>query len=87
MAAASELSVVHTSYARRSMMLAGTAENISKAFGVTLHYYTAKNMQVFHGRSGTLKIPKLLNGIIEGVFGLDNRPQATTQIPIQKIPQ
>src|SRR5204863_4906196 len=76
-AAASGLSVVHTSYSRRSMMLKGTAENISKAFGVTLNYYTAKNKAIFHGRQGSIRIPKVLDGIVEGVFGLDNRPQAT----------
>jgi len=46
-AAASGLSVVHTSYSRRSMMLKGTSENISKAFGVTLHYYTEKKNKPF----------------------------------------
>src|SRR5450432_601399 len=42
-AAASGLSVNHTSYSRRRMMLKGTAANISKAFGVSLNYYTPKN--------------------------------------------
>src|ERR1700712_2716757 len=82
-AAASGLSVVHTSYSRRIMMLKGTSENISKAFGVTLNYYTA-NKQTFHGRTGTLKIPKALDGIVEGVFGLDNRPQATPKLKFRK---
>jgi kumamolisin len=82
-AAASGLSVVHTSYSRRIMMLKGTSENISKAFGVTLHYYTAKK-QTFHGRTGVLKIPKALDGIVEGVFGLDNRPQATPKLKFRK---
>ena len=83
-AAASGLSVVHTSYSRRSMMLKGTAENISKAFGVTLNYYTTKNKEIFHGRTGTLKIPSVLDGIVEGVFGLDNRPQATPKFRSRK---
>ncbi len=83
-AAETGLSVVHTSYSRRSMMLAGTSKNISAAFGVTLHYYTGKNKQVFHGRTGTLKIPKALQGIVEGVFGLDNRPQATPKYKYKK---
>ena len=84
-AAASGLSVVHTSYSRRSMMLIGTAENISKAFGVTLHYYTdPKSKAVFHGRTGTIKIPKTLEGIVDGVFGLDNRPQATPKFQFRK---
>lgn len=79
-ATSSGLSVVHTSYSRRIMQLKGTAKNMSAAFGVTLNYFTAKNKQVFHGRTGTLKIPKILNGIVEGVFGLDNRPQATPKL-------
>ena len=83
-AAAAGLSVVHTSYARRSMMLKGTAENIAAAFGVTLHYYTGKNKFSFHARTGMLKIPKALDGIIEGVFGLDNRPQATPKFILRK---
>lgn len=83
-AAASGLSVVHTSYSRRIMILKGTSENMSKAFGVTLHCYTTKNNIAFHGRSGTLKIPKALNGILEGVFGLDNRPQATPKFKIKR---
>ncbi|MFT3933075.1 MAG: S53 family peptidase [Chitinophagaceae bacterium] len=84
-AAEAGLSVVHTSYSRRCMMLKGTAENISKAFGVTLHYYTAKSKEIFHGRSGTIKIPTALNGIVEGVFGLDTRPQATPKFIRKKI--
>ncbi|MEP6725974.1 MAG: protease pro-enzyme activation domain-containing protein, partial [Bacteroidota bacterium] len=84
-AAANGLSVVHTSYSRRSMMLKGTAENMSKAFGVTLNYYTAKDKEIFHARTGTLKIPKALTGIIEGVFGLDNRPQATPKFKFRKV--
>jgi kumamolisin len=83
-AAAAELSVVHTSYSRRIVILKGTAANISRAFGVTLHYYTAKNKQVFHGRTGTLKIPAALNDIVVGVFGLDNRPQATPKFRVRK---
>ena len=83
-AAVNGLSVVHTSYSRRSMMLNGTAENISKAFGVTLNYYTAKDKEIFHARAGTLKIPKALTSIVEGVFGLDNRPQATPKFQFRK---
>jgi kumamolisin len=83
-AAASGLSVNHTSYSRRSMMLKGTAANMSKAFGVSLNYYTPKNKETFRGRSGTIKIPKVLDGIVEGVFGLDNRPQATPKFRIRR---
>jgi kumamolisin len=82
---ASGLSVVHTSYARRSILQRGTAENMQKAFGVALSYYQqAKGKAVFRGRTGAVKIPKALDGIIEGVFGLDNRPQATPKYKVAK---
>jgi len=69
------LSVAHASYSRRSMILVGTAQNLTKAFGVSLYYYKTNNGRTFRGRSGSFKIPKSLKGIIAGIFGLDNRPQ------------
>ncbi len=81
-AASASLSVVHTSYGRRIMILKGTAGNISKAFGVTLYYYTI-DKKTYHGRSGIIKIPKALTGIILGVFGLDNRPQSTPKFRVK----
>ena len=75
-AADHELSVMHTSYSRRSMILRGTAENMSKAFGVKLNCYKAKDGKEFRGRSGDISVPKQLKNVVEGVFGLDNRPQA-----------
>ncbi len=82
-AASAGLSVVHTSYGRRIMILKGNAENITRAFGVTLHYYS-KNKQTFHAREGLIKIPVALKGIVEGVFGLDTRPQATPKLRMRK---
>jgi kumamolisin len=38
-------------------------------------------------RSGTIQIPAPLSGIIEGVFGLDNRPQAKPHFRIRKQSQ
>ncbi len=78
-AAAAGLSVNQVSYSRRSMMVKGTAENISKAFGVTLNYYTEEGC-TFHARAGLIKIPASLQGIVTGVFGLDTRPQATPKL-------
>ncbi len=82
-AAANGLSVVHTSYSRRSMILLGSAENLSKAFGVKLNYYHT-NDKVYHGRTGTICIPAALKGIVTGVFGLDNTPQATPKYRVLK---
>lgn len=76
-AADHELSVVHTSPGRRSLIVKGTAENMSKAFGVQLNYFHTRGGKEFRGRTGPISIPKELKNIVEGVFGLDNRPQAT----------
>jgi len=48
---------------------------MSEAFGVYLaHYQTPAGMH--RGRTGVVTVPEDLAEIIEGVFGLDNRPQA-----------
>jgi kumamolisin len=69
------LVVVETSPERRSVVVSGTAAAFSAAFGVKLEQYE-HDQGTFRGRSGELTIPSDLAGIIEGVFGLDDRPQA-----------
>jgi kumamolisin len=43
---------------------------------VFLCNYEHTDGTTFRGRSGAVKIPSELEGIVEGVFGLDSRPQA-----------
>jgi kumamolisin len=69
------LEVVSERADRRSVFLAGTAQALGKAFGVQLNRYQSPKV-TYRGRTGTIQIPAELDGIIEGVFGLDNRPQA-----------
>lgn len=69
------LSVVETSAARRSVRLTGPAERVAAAFDTALTLYQHAG-QTYRVRRGPLGIPADLAGIIEGVFGLDNRPQA-----------
>ncbi|MGB8540080.1 MAG: S53 family peptidase [Candidatus Acidiferrales bacterium] len=79
------LQVVEESPERRSVFLGGTVESFSKAFSVQLNrYQRAKG--TYRCRTGTLQIPAELDGIIEGVFGLDNRPQATPHFRLLKDP-
>jgi kumamolisin len=59
----------------------GTAEGFSRAFGVTLRYYTHAN-GTYRGRVGPIRLPKSLTGIVQGVFGLDNRPQAQPRFQV-----
>jgi len=69
------LQVVERDPARRSVMLEGTIAQISQAFGVSLGMYSIGGT-VFRGRTGTISLPSSLTNVIEGVFGLDTRPQA-----------
>lgn len=71
------LEVVQTSLARRSLVLAGTVSALSATFGVELKKYEiASSGHTFRGRQGAVHISRELGPIVEGVFGLDNRPQA-----------
>jgi kumamolisin len=75
-AQAHDLVMLHSSAARRSVWLSGTAENLSAAFGVDLAEYDHPHGGTYRGRTGPIMIPAELVGIVVGVFGLDNRPQA-----------
>ncbi|MBD5654485.1 MAG: peptidase S53, partial [Candidatus Eremiobacteraeota bacterium] len=72
------LLVLETNLARRSVVVEGTLAALSAAFGTELHLYQTGNGQ-FRGRVGELWIPRSLDGIVTGVFGLDERPQARAQ--------
>ena len=83
-AQANHLAVVETSEARRSVWLAGTVAHMGAAFGVTLEEYDHPHGGTFRGRTGSILIPADLHGIIVGVFGLDDRPQAKPHFRIRK---
>ena len=69
------LTVVEESLARRSLVLSGTAAAMGNAFGVELARYKHAGT-TFRGRTGPIYLPADLAQIVEGVFGLDDRPQA-----------
>jgi len=70
------LSVAQINYARRTVLLKGQMKYFEEAFQIQLDNYQHSNGTVFRGREGTVQIPAHLENIIEGVFGLDNRPVA-----------
>jgi kumamolisin len=97
-ARANALAVVEVSAARRSVILSGTVAAFEKAFGVKLESFAHPRKGTFRGRSGPIHIPADLEGVVEGVFGLDNRPfarphkarrrsSATAQFPGFQPPQ
>ena len=69
------LVVVETSAARRSVFLSGTAAQFSSAFGTSIDNYEHDGA-TYRGRTGTLSVPAELSSIVEGVFGIDDRPIA-----------
>jgi kumamolisin len=74
-AAASALKVVQTDPARRLVQVSGTVAQLSKAFRVELALYRSDS-EGYRGREGPIHLPTAVAGVVEGVFGLDNRRMA-----------
>jgi kumamolisin len=69
------LTVTEKSAARRTVILSGTVVKMNEAFGVQLKQYQYPS-GTYRGRTGSVQLPAELQDVVEGVFGLDNRPQA-----------
>jgi len=69
------LAVVQEHAGRRILVLTGTVAQFNDAFGVELQHCSHPG-GTYRGRSGPIQIPAELDGIIEAVLGLDDRPQA-----------
>ncbi|MFZ0278727.1 MAG: S53 family peptidase [Candidatus Sulfotelmatobacter sp.] len=70
-----KLLVKEKSSARRTVILSGTVAAMNEAFGVELKDYEYPTGR-YRGRTGPIHLPAELHDAVEGVFGLDNRPQA-----------
>ena len=68
------LAVVESSSARKSVILRGKVKDVEGAFAVHLAHYRDGAGNLFRCRTGEISIPRPLQGIIESVHGLDNRP-------------
>lgn len=77
----SGLEVVEAEVAERRVVVAGSAAATGEAFGVELRRYRIGST-VFRGRVGPVLVPIELAQVIEGVFGLDDRPQAAAHFRI-----
>ncbi len=68
----------------RLMTIAGPSAVLTQAFGTELSQVTSAGpagSQVSHRyRTGALLIPAALDGVVVAVVGLDNRPQAASQV-------
>jgi kumamolisin len=74
-AAVHGLSVVEEHAARRTVILSGTVALFDAAFSVQLQQFTNSEC-TYRGRTGEIQLPAELDGIVEAVLGLDDRPQA-----------
>jgi len=82
-AAQHDLKVVSEDRASRIVKLSGTVQAFNVAFGVALRRYEHSS-GAYRCRTGSLTIPAALESIVEGVFGLDNRPQAKAHFRLRK---
>src|SRR5471032_1044068 len=83
-AASYGLVLVDTSLARCSMLVSGTASQFAAAFGAHIEQSEHEH-GMFRSRSGALTVPADLNGIVLGVFGIDNAPLAEPRYQIGAV--
>jgi len=83
-AAEYDLKVVGEDRASRTIKVSGTVRAFGTAFGANLRRYQ-HGSGAYRCRTGTLTIPANLESIVQGVFGLDNRPQAKTHFRLRKV--
>jgi kumamolisin len=56
-----------------SLVMAGSAAQIEAAFHVGLGVYSHDRDGLLRGREGSVRVPSELEGVVSGVFGLDQR--------------
>lgn len=69
-----DLAVVQVNVAARTVKLSGALGDIQRAFEAADVVHVEHEGNVFRARTGTLTVPAELDGIVIGVFGIDNRP-------------
>jgi kumamolisin len=74
-AKANNLAVFWEAESRRSVILSGIVGDCNRAFKVNLKTYKYPK-GTYRGRTGWISVPAHLAEIVEGVFGMDNRPVA-----------
>ena len=75
------LEVAEVDAARRHMLLRGRLGDFARAFEVQgLGAFAHPSAGVYRGRQGPLTVPAALAGVVTGVFGIDQRPQASPHL-------
>jgi kumamolisin len=83
-AAAAGLEVGAVDPASRRIVVRGEAVQLGRAFGVALERFSGPDpdghLVEYRGYAGSLRLPADLDGVVHGVFGLDNRPLARSHL-------
>jgi len=77
------LGVVQEDPARRTVILSGTVAQFNDAFAVKLERFEHEGGS-YRGRTGAIQLPDELHGVVEGVLGLDDRPQAKPHFRVRR---
>jgi kumamolisin len=80
----SGLKIESVNRAARTVKLSGTVKAFDSAFGAELWHFQHPSGGTYRCRTGSLTIPAVLESVIQGVFGLDNRPQAKPHFRLRK---
>jgi kumamolisin len=70
------LKIVSEDAEARIVRIEGSLAQIGKAFGVEIQLRTDQNCKEYLSYQGALTMPASLQGVIEAVLGLDQRPIA-----------
>jgi kumamolisin len=76
------LTVTGVDAGRRTVHLQGPLQAAVDAFGATMvgTFEPAPGAGAYRARTGSLTVPASLRGVVTGVFGIDDRPQARPQV-------
>lgn len=77
------LTVVSSDAARRCVIASGTLAQTSAAFEAEIEVFQQTD-RTFRARTGSLTVPADLAGVVEGIFGFDQRKQAHMQFRRRK---
>lgn len=79
------LEVVRQHAGQRAMRLAGTVKSMQAAFGIKLEPAVLGKLKFRH-RIGAIQLPAGIAPLVEGVFGLDNRPVVRPHFQFKPFP-
>jgi len=83
-ATAAGLQLTFEDAATRRVMVRGTTEQLARAFEVDLERFRCDQADgravEYRGHSGPVHVPAHLSGVIDGIFGLDDRPVARSHV-------